>query len=241
MDDVTVRLRDAAMTLEDLQSLLGGTQRLDDVLRRLAATAVRAIPDASGVSVTVLRDDDVAAYTAAATDESLVAIDADQYASGEGPCLEAARERRPVRAGVEEIRGRWPAFAASAERAGMRSYLSAPLRLGDEPILGSLNVYGAAVNAFDPLDEALITLFTTAASAAIVNARRYERARARADEMTLALSSRAEIDQAKGVLMARHAVTAEKAFEMLVQRSQHTNTKLRDVARILLDSVTRPG
>ena len=44
--------------------------------------------------------------------------------------------------------------------------------------------------------------------------------------------------QAKGVLMARHAITADRAFEVLVLRSQHTNTKLRDVARDLLKSVT---
>jgi GAF domain-containing protein len=240
MDDVTVRLRDAAMTLEDLQSLLGGREQLDHVLHRLAGAAVRTIPDASAVSVTVLRDG-ADPYTAASTDDVAVAIDAGQYASGEGPCLEAARERHPVRVAIEEIRERWPVFAASADRAGMRSSMSAPLLLGDEPMLGSLNVYGHAGHAFDLLDEALITLFTTAASAAIVNARRYVRARERAEEMTLALTSRAEIDQAKGVMMARHGISAEQAFEMLVLQSQRTNTKLRDVARAMIDSVTRPG
>ncbi len=238
MNDVTDRLRDAAMTLEDLQSLLGGKEQLDRVLHRLAGAAVRTIPGASAVSVTVLREGE-APYTAATTDDAVVAIDRDQYAAGEGPCLAAARERHPVRVGVEEIRERWPAFAASSDRAGIRSYLSAPLLLGDEPMLGSLNIYGHERDAFDPLDEALITLFTTAASAAIVNARRYVRARDRAEEMTLALTSRAEIDQAKGVMMARHGIGAERAFEMLVLQSQRTNTKLRDVARALLDSVTR--
>ncbi len=53
--------------------------------------------------------------------------------------------------------------------------------------------------------------------------------------------SRAVIDQAKGVLMAVHRCTADEAFRMLVERSQHENVKLRDVARTLLQTATRSG
>jgi AmiR/NasT family two-component response regulator len=49
--------------------------------------------------------------------------------------------------------------------------------------------------------------------------------------------SRAVIDQAKGILMAVHKCTPDEAFSMLVERSQHENVKLRDVAKNLLDSV----
>jgi GAF domain-containing protein len=240
MDDMTVRLQDVAATLEDLQSLLGGEEDLARVLDRLAETATRTIPAAAEVSVTVLTDDGNSAWTATATDETIVAIDMDQYAAGQGPCLEAARTRRAVRVSVEEISERWPAFARAAADAGMRSYLSAPLILGDEPVLGALNVYGRTSGAFDPVDEALMNLFTAASSAAIVNARRYTRAREFAGHMQAALSSRAEIEQAKGVLMAQHAISAEEAFKKLSQRSQHTNTKLRDVARSVLQDATTP-
>jgi AmiR/NasT family two-component response regulator len=36
--------------------------------------------------------------------------------------------------------------------------------------------------------------------------------------------------------MARHAITAEKAFEMLREYSQHTGRKLIDVAQSVVDS-----
>jgi GAF domain-containing protein len=235
MNDMTARLQDAAATLEELQALLDEEERLDRVLVRLAETATRTIPAAVAVSVTVLVDDRRNAWTATATDDVVVEIDKVQYAAGHGPCLEAARTRRPVRVGVEEIRDRWPVFAEAADDAGLRSYLSVPLLLGDEPVLGALNIYGRAADAFEPVDEALISLFTAAASAAIVNAQRYTRARKLADELTTALTSRAEIEQAKGVLMARHTVSAGDAFQMLAHESQNTNTKLRDVARSLLD------
>jgi GAF domain-containing protein len=235
MDDVTARLRAAVVTFEDLQLRPDG--RLDRSLVQVAETATGVFPAASAASITVVGAE--APYTATATDESAVALDRAQYAAGDGPCLAAARGRRPVRAAVEEAGERWPAFAGSATRAGLRSVLSAPLLIDDGPLWGSLNLYGRASEAFGPLDEALITLLTSAASAAIVQAQRYLRTKERVEEITAALTSRAEIDQAKGVLMAQHAVTAEEAFSILVLRSQRTNTKLRDVARDLLRSVTR--
>jgi GAF domain-containing protein len=146
-----------------------------------------------------------------------------------------------VRVGVDDIRDRWPAFADAADSAGMRSYLSAPLVLGDEPVPGALNMYSRAADAFDPIDEVVLSLFTAAASAAIVNARRYLRARDLAFNMKAAMDSRAEIEQAKGVLMAQQAITADEAFQQLVRRSQDTNTKLREIARSLLDSLHHPA
>lgn len=53
--------------------------------------------------------------------------------------------------------------------------------------------------------------------------------------------SRAEIEQAKGVLMQDYAVTAEDAFALLRRYSQHTNVKVRDVATRITDAVARTG
>jgi GAF domain-containing protein len=241
MDDLTTRLHGAAAALEEFHSMPDGEDHLDLLLERLADAARRTVLEASAASVTVLRDEGRSPWTAAATHNAVVAIDLEQYNSGAGPCLEAARERHPVRGGLKEARERWPAVAESADTVGIRCYLSVPLLLGDRPLLGSLNIYGRTEDGFGPLDEALITFLTSAASAAIVNARRYVHARARADEIAVALTSRAEIDQAKGILMAQNGIPAARAFEMLVDRSQHSNVKLRDVARDLLRSVTGPA
>ena len=43
-------------------------------------------------------------------------------------------------------------------------------------------------------------------------------------------ANRAVIEQAKGVLMAVYGITADRAFEILVWRSQETNLKLRELA-----------
>ncbi|MGW6375210.1 PAS and ANTAR domain-containing protein [Rhodococcus sp. NPDC055112] len=52
-------------------------------------------------------------------------------------------------------------------------------------------------------------------------------------------SSRGAIEQAKGALMLAYGISAERAFEVLTWRSQETNVKLRDVARQLLNDISK--
>ena len=51
-----------------------------------------------------------------------------------------------------------------------------------------------------------------------------------------AFGRRALIEQAKGILMARNSLDADKAFEMLRDHSQHTGRKLSDLANAIVDS-----
>ena len=51
-----------------------------------------------------------------------------------------------------------------------------------------------------------------------------------------AFGRRAVIEQAKGILMARHSVNADRAFEMLRDHSQQNGRKLSDVAAAVVES-----
>jgi AmiR/NasT family two-component response regulator len=51
-----------------------------------------------------------------------------------------------------------------------------------------------------------------------------------------AFGRRAVIEQAKGILMARHAIDANTAFERLRDHSQHNGRKLGDVAAAIVES-----
>jgi AmiR/NasT family two-component response regulator len=51
-----------------------------------------------------------------------------------------------------------------------------------------------------------------------------------------AFGRRALIEQAKGILMARHSTNADKAFEMLRAHSQRNGNKLADVAAAIVES-----
>jgi AmiR/NasT family two-component response regulator len=51
-----------------------------------------------------------------------------------------------------------------------------------------------------------------------------------------AFGRRAIIEQAKGILMARHSIDGDRAFEMLRTHSQHGGQKVADVAAAIVDS-----
>lgn len=239
--DPVERLDEATAALAMLRDGFSAEEPLDEVLRRLASTATRAIQDADAVTITVSPRQP---RTAAASDDTLIEIDEKQYGANRGPCLEAARTLQAVRAVVGENKDAWPEFEAAADQHGVRAYLSVPIVLpaadhNDAVHMGSLNIYSYTASAFDPFDESVMLLFTTAASAAITNAHHWQRSREHIKHLETALVSRAVIEQAKGVLMAVHSCTADEAFAMLVQRSQHKNVKLRDVAKELLDDISQ--
>jgi GAF domain-containing protein len=224
---VVQRLDEVTGHLSELADVLAAEEDLERVLQRSVDQVASAVPGADMVSVTVLRGD--GAETVAASSGRVWNIDQDQFAAGDGPCLEAARTRQAVRTGVGDAERRWPDFARSARAAGIESYLSCPLII-DEDFAGSMNLYSEQPHGFAEFDLALLRLYTTAAAAAIANARRYARARELADQLGQALNSRAVIDQAIGVLIARTGVSADQAFAELSRQSQKSNVKLRDLA-----------
>jgi hypothetical protein len=62
------------------------------------------------------------------------------------------------------------------------------------------------------------------------------------DRVELAIADftehRALIEQAKGILMMTYGIAADRAFDILVWRSQETNTKLRKLASQIVDDFT---
>lgn len=237
-----LRLDEVTAALAGLRTKIAEEEPLPVVLQRLAETAVKGIADADAVSVTLLEEG--GPLTAAATEQLVADVDAAQYSAGRGPVLLCAQARQPVRTTTDDGDDRWPEFVRTARANGIQALLSVPLLLegaseSEDELLGSLNVHSRTASAFDPFDERLMELFSGAAAAAIGNARRWHHARQRVRHLEIALTSRAEIDQAKGVLMAVHGLTADEAFARLVEQSQRQNTKLREVAHALLESVRR--
>jgi GAF domain-containing protein len=165
---VVRRLEEVTGMLSDLAEVLAAEEELGRVLQRSVDQLTGAVPAADMASVSVLRGD--TAETVAASSKDVWEIDQDQYAAGDGPCLEAARSGQVVRTGMDEALSRWPEFARSSRAAGVESYLSCPLFL-DEDFVGSLNLYSGQRHGFADFDVALLELYATAACAAIANAR----------------------------------------------------------------------
>jgi GAF domain-containing protein len=163
-------------------------------------------------------------------------LDLYQQQAGEGPCIEAARRQTVIRIDDTRSDSRWPGFMAAARDHDVLSQLCIPL-WANERGLGTLSLYAGKPSAFNEVDERITAMFATLAALALADALRTEQMRA-------AVVSRDLIGQAKGILMERHRITAEAAFALLAEASQHANVKLAEVAARLVETgelTGRPG
>ncbi|NPC98344.1 GAF and ANTAR domain-containing protein [Nocardioides sp. zg-DK7169] len=200
--------------------------------QRVVDRAVEVVPGSDYAGIT-LRTKRGRATTVASTDEIVELLDKEQYALGQGPCLDAADDQ-PCRVaadlGTDE---RWPQWAPYAVDLEVRSVLSLRLHNGTAT-LGALNLYAARPDAFDQdaVDVALI--FTTHATEAL-------RTSALISDLQTALGSRHAIGIAQGVLAARYGLTYEAAFAVLHRYSNETNTVLREVAERVMETRELPS
>lgn len=216
---------DAAMAFAELHGVVVSNETLDSMLQRVSELAVKEVENCDLAGITLMRDG--RPVTSAFTDLLSPELDQAQYDSGKGPCLDAFRYNEQFRIDDTKLDERWPEFAAAAAEHGVRSTLSIPLMVGDAA-LGALNLYSRTVGAFVDPDSA--ALFGSQAAVVLANAQAYWAAQHLADQLDTAIKTRAVIEQAKGILMAQHGCSPDEAFDMLSRTSQHTNTKLRDVA-----------
>lgn len=224
------------LSLAELSHLNAVDATLPQVLTRIAELAVAAIPGADGAGLTLIQDG--RADTAAASTAFVHEIDTIQYGLREGPCIDAAAEGRTVLSGSLGSEPAWPRFGPQAARLGVHSSLSLPLRVGGAGV-GSLNVYAHTTAAFDQHAVALGELFAVPAAVSVQTAGALADARRLAGQLQEAMSTRAVIDQAMGIVMSRTGGTAAEAFERLRSMSQSQNLKLAVIAVQIVDEATR--
>jgi GAF domain-containing protein len=228
--------RDPRAAFAELSKIMLGEQPLSATLERVAELAKQTIPGAAEVSVTLLQDGEVASV--AFTGPLPVQLDERQYEGGFGPCMDAATSGRTITIDDTAHSPSYPDFARMAAGKGIRHTMSIGLPVQRQTI-GALNVYGADGIPFDEAQQELATAFASYAAVAVANAGVYATTATLAANLQRALDSRAVLDQAKGILMGRHGITGEVAFDMLSKESQLANRKLRDIAEDLVDEVQR--
>jgi GAF domain-containing protein len=227
---------DLSTSLSGLAGIVTGTIPLGELLEQVARFGVGAIPGAEGVGVTLLEAG--RADTVVASADFVRAVDDIQYTYMEGPCVTAAAERRTVRSGLLSAEPSWPRFGPRVGRLGVCSALSLPL-IVDDQVVGAMNVYARERDIFTDRAAELGELFAAPAAVAVRNAQVLEQARRLTEQLQAALSSRAVIDQALGILMSRRGGSATDAFESLRWMSQHNNVRLNSVAQDIVDEAVR--
>jgi len=213
-------------------------QAIDAQLSMVIGAAQVTIDGADGISVTFERNG--VASTVAATNDTVLRMDAHQYSTGEGPCLSAAQEGLTFHIESLADEARWPAFVPLASGQGIASILSTPLVAAGMSI-GALNVYSNTEGAFADDQRDLVGVFADHVARILAN----DDASTSDDEMSArisdALRSRLVLAQAQGVLMGRHHMTADDATNMLHRMARAAESSVLEHATVVVASTQDVG
>jgi GAF domain-containing protein len=233
-----LRRSEAAEALERLGRLSLREQSMESLLQTVADLTKQVMPGDPEASVSLLVED--RPTTPVFTGPLAKDLDESQYGHDHGPCLHAARTGEVVVITDARTDPRWPGYMQSAVQHGSLSALALPLPIR-EGVAGALNIYAREPDAFDEQARSIATGFAPYAAVAAGNLFEYQQARSTADNLQRALESRAVIDQAKGILMERHKLTADQAFQVLAETSMRANLKLHTIAEQLVHTGELPG
>lgn len=236
---------DAAMDISVvsvIDELTAGQPSLEDVLHRVVDLAVRLLDRVTGASITIFGED-MKPFTMVASDDWVRQVDAVQYSTQQGPCIEVAATSAPASGSADLAESEhWPVFGPQAAALGAGAVLAVGLSAHPDPAKvdsppGALNLYSHQTFAFEARDRDQAILLASIAGLVV----RLTRARLNTELLRDALSSRDVIGQAKGILMERHGLSEERAFAMLRNSSNQLNVKLRVVAAALASSQDHSG
>ncbi|SOD97735.1 ANTAR domain-containing protein [Blastococcus haudaquaticus] len=221
-----------ASALAELSALPTGEHDRHRLLGRMATLVGGAVPGGDWVSITVgspLDPQRLGSDSAEAQD-----FDGRQVRAGEGPCWDAYRSGTVVLTDDVTSDPRWPALARLAQQGAVRSVISVPVS-EEGTTTGAVNVYSGRTATFGPAGRRIAELAGAAVAGILQNVSEREAMQALAANLERALTSRAVIDQAKGMVMARLGVDADEAFARLVKLSSRLNVKLRDLAGLIVE------
>jgi len=197
----------------ELSRIVVGSDSLDAIVGRVAELAKQSLPGAIDVSVTVVEDNGKP-RTVIFTGPLAVDLDERQYRAGFGPCLDAAATGQTLVLDTDDASSAYPEFGELALRAGVRQVVSVGLPLGQQTV-GGMNIYGTDELTSDAAFVERAEAFAGYAAVAVNNAAAYARVADLSGQMQAAMESRAVIEQAKGIIMARERCTPEDAFDIL--------------------------
>jgi len=210
---------------------------LRTTLGRVVRLCLQALPEVSEVSLLV--GNPLEPTLAIASSAEAQHLDGLQHARSAGPSFDAYRSRRPVAlagAAVTEHQG----LARDARAVEVRSLLAIPLLENEQPT-GVLTLYAATAKSAATLTALRQAMpFVEAAQSMIRDAQAHEEMLRTQEQLQAALTSRAVIDQAKGMIMVTLKCDAEEAFAHLVRMSSTRHEKVRHVAQTMVDEVLTP-
>ncbi|MEP7024963.1 MAG: GAF and ANTAR domain-containing protein [Actinomycetota bacterium] len=219
-----------AQTFVELADTLVVGYDLMEFLQTLTDRCVELLEvDAAGL---LLADSSGTLQVMAASTEQARVAELFQIQNDEGPCLDCFRTGQAVI--VSDIRSaaatvRWPRFAAAARETPFAGVHAIPMRLRDQ-VIGTLNLFRSAPNGLDPAVARAARALVDIATIGILQERTIQQQELVASQLQVALNSRVMIEQAKGILGERLAMTPDEAFLMLRRYARNHSHPLTELA-----------
>jgi GAF domain-containing protein len=206
---------------------------LVDVLTLLADHCVELLDVGAAGLMLVAPDGDLRVM--ASSSEAMRVLELFELQSHEGPCLDCYRTGEAVvNQDLATVDSRWPRFAPEALAAGFQSVHALPMRLRGT-VIGALNLFHAEPGEMQQADVDAAQALADVATISILQHRATLETKVVNEQLNLALNSRVLIEQAKGMVAERQALTMQEAFAALRNYARNHNLRLTDVARDVID------
>lgn len=206
-------------------------------LQRVGRAAVEALP-VDGAVIHLMSDGKDAGVAASST-ARWRRIGELSFTIGEGPCLDAARSRRPVL--VPELGRaamRWPGYTSVVQGHGVAAVFALPMQVGAVSF-GVLELFAETPMVLELDDLTLALAFARVATEVLLGGRSANRGPQLADDLDIPLN-RSEIHQAQGMVMVALGITLAEAMIRMRARAFTADLPLVELARGVISGVVRP-
>jgi hypothetical protein len=204
----------------------GGTELETARLGQVCA----AVTGATGAGL-MLMTDDVHRGSVATTDEVSTIIEDLQFSLGEGPCIDAYNQDRPVLEPdlADPTAVRWIAFTPPAVEAGARAVFGFPLQVGTVR-LGALNLYNDHTGVLSEDQHADALVMADVAAQALLIMQSHAPPGELGAELLRGSNLNLVVHQASGMVSAQLDVSVAQALIRLRGYAFGHNRPLREVA-----------
>jgi GAF domain-containing protein len=216
---------DLAEVFADIAAEMRLEKRSPDTLQAIVHSAARIVPGARWAGISLVEGK--AVVPKVPTSPTVAELDHLQSDLKDGPCLTSLRGHHTVLVDDMRTDPRWPRYVHAARQQGILSLLAFRLFV-EGSTLGALNIYSDKSCAFT--EDSIIQgeILARHAAVAMIGA-------AAEAQSELGLATRDIIGQAERILMHWMDLTGLQAFRLLTRLSQQSNTKLVEIARLVVE------
>ena len=235
---MSVTPQDVRQALHELGRLRFGEMRVEEAMHQIVQTT-HAIFSVDGAAL-MLADGEHHLRNAAVSDERVRHLEELQVQYQEGPCISAFEDK--VLVGAQDLKtdSRWPSFSRAAVERGLRAVLASPIPYNQDAV-GVVAVLSQEEHPWPAEAELALLAFTDLAALLIATMMMGEQQTELSQQLQSALNSRAVIEQAKGVLIGQHGLSAQGAYEQIRAQARAERRKIAVVSAELVRRAVRDG